>query len=657
MKKTSRAVKKQEVFLKAVSVMDDYVGSMEQRWKKRMEKNYVHDSFEERQEYCKYIEFFAAVTQLAEKKVGQYPDQTEEKSVKLWKTLQWNNCFDEDYVTNILGESIAFDLPYEHITDMEPLNPYTGLFLYLQAIKKVNVIDLYQKSRSEENGILLNHSYNHSCYGRNVSGLVYYGLRSNASYSTFCYYKDFLDMTSLVCLYVFVNDMADPDNEIIKGYRKPENLNQEKIKQLMHKMFTRIGKSGYIVFYHCVFLYSAMMGFFRNIGKSLSPKELDYALAEKFDVIDSINWLLQQFGGKSMQNIIYENTLNSFAQKGKSIINFGIKKEDGSAEKHDQGTQSQQKKKDVVISLVFVCHKDKRYFPNIQKGICPICHNYMIPGEAGDYLRDDTSDRESDSYKSEPSFFSDDTEAASGFQSNRDIPSHRGAGNCKIRTLHGIVSNIVSNQARRNIVSELYHYIAYGQNFGDGYYQLTINEADTNIPYTAIIYGDFSGSGVMPTEGSEVALEGKFSSHGVFYIRRMTCNGAYCAMVDSDKKDLNDPNNYRRRSSPRGMLALIAIVATIFAIFCVAFIPEVQAFLVTWLSMLILLLLASLFFRQTYFLRRASVLLIGSFVLTLLLYNVGGFGSLLASFFGGMLDVVAVFLIIIAAIFFVIKLL
>ena len=105
----------------------------------------------------------------------------------------------------------------------------------------------------------------------------------------------------------------------------------------MNNMFMRIGKSKYIVFYHCVFLYGAMMGFFRNIGKSLSPKELDYALAEKFDVIDSIDWLLQQFGGKSMQilqqfggksmqNIIYENTLNSFAQKGKCIINFGIKK-------------------------------------------------------------------------------------------------------------------------------------------------------------------------------------------------------------------------------------------------------------------------------------------------------------------------------------------
>lgn len=325
-KKQAEQKKKQEVFLKAVSVMDDYVGSMEQRWKKRIEENYSYDRFEERQEYGKYMEFFAAVTQLAQEKVGQYPDQAEEKSVKLWKTLRWNNCFDEDYVTNIFGESIAFDLPYEHITDMEPLNPYTGLFLYLQAIKEVNTIDLYQKSRSEENGIILDHSYNHSCYDRNVSGLVYYGLRSNVSYSTFCYYKDFLDMTSLVCLYVFVNDMADPGNKVIEGYRKPENLNQEKIKQLMNNMFMRIGKSKYIVFYHCVFLYGAMMGFFRNIGKSLSPKELDYALAEKFDVIDSIDWLLQQFGGKSMQNIIYENTLNSFAQKGKCIINFGIKK-------------------------------------------------------------------------------------------------------------------------------------------------------------------------------------------------------------------------------------------------------------------------------------------------------------------------------------------
>ncbi len=307
-----------------------------------------------------------------------------------------------------------------------------------------------------------------------------------------------------------------------------------------------------------------------------------------------------------------------------------------------------------MISLVFVCHKDKRYFPNIQKGICPICHNYMMPGEAGNYLRDDTSDSESASSESEPSFFSEDT---SGFSDSRDISSHRSVRNRKRGTLHGIVSNIISNQARRNIISELYHYIAYEQNFGDGYYQLTINEADTNIPYTAIIYGDFSGSGVMPTEGSEVTLEGKFSSRGVFYVRRMTCNGAYCAMVDSDKKDWNNPNNYQRRSSPRGMLALIVIVGMIIGVLCVVFIPQVQAFFVTWLSMLLLLLVVSLFFRQAYFLRKPSVLLIGSFVLTLLFYNVGGLGSLLASVFGGMLDVVAVFLIIIAAIFFVIKLL
>lgn len=310
-----------------------------------------------------------------------------------------------------------------------------------------------------------------------------------------------------------------------------------------------------------------------------------------------------------------------------------------------------------MISLVFVCHKDKRYFPNIQKGICPICHNYMIPGEAGDYLRDDTSDSESASSESETSFFSDDTEDASGFPYHQDMSAHRSGGSRKRRTLQGIVINIVSNQARRNIISELYHYIAYGQNFGDGYYQLTIKEADTNIPYTAIIYGDFSGSGVMPTEGSEVTLEGKFSSRGVFYVRRMTCNGAYCAMVDSDKKDWNNPNNYQRRSSPRGMLALIVIVGMIIGVLCVVFIPQVQAFFVTWLSMLLLLLVVSLFFRQAYFLRKPSVLLIGSFVLTLLFYNVGGLGSLLASVFGGMLDVVAVFLIIIAAIFFVIKLL
>lgn len=302
--------------------------------------------------------------------------------------------------------------------------------------------------------------------------------------------------------------------------------------------------------------------------------------------------------------------------------------------------------------MVFVCHTDKKYFPNIRKGICPICGKYLVPGDEGSYECDNTSDSDTAvSFDSSDDYLEREPDISHEYSQNENIVNKNG------NRIEGIVSSVVKNEVRRNIFSELFYFIGYGQHFGDSYYQLTINERSTNIKYTAVVYGDFSGGGVVPTEGCEVSVRGKFSSRGIFYIRDMTCNGAYANVVDSGKVNQNINSGSRNvMGFSRGTAVIIAIIGIIIAICCVLFIPEVQAFLMSWLSVMVALIILGVFVRG---LRGLSsniyVLLIISFIITLMLYNFGGLGTLFASTFGNLIEPIAIFLIIILGIFLMIK--
>lgn len=269
--------------------------------------------------YERDIEFFSCLNKIAQTKAKTYAESIG-SAKNYWTNNQWTAFFDPNlsYILSSSDENIQFDLPYIKILNQNYAdNIYSGLLIYLDAIHSINYVD--ENMREElikKNPINTDYSYNHCCYGRNVTGIIYYG-PDNSRKATFGY-RTFLDIVALVCIYVFGEDIK-PDSLCA------EHMKQETIKKLMAKRFKSLGKLKNIVLYHCVFLYSAIMDFFNFSGRKKTG--IDQTMAERFHIAESMKWLQDQLDAKVAIKT-YENTLNSFILKKENIVkNFELKKQ------------------------------------------------------------------------------------------------------------------------------------------------------------------------------------------------------------------------------------------------------------------------------------------------------------------------------------------
>ena len=302
--KIENKIKKREDSLQGcLNYIDQYIQDMKEKYKQSFEYDLFEDDIQHKQEYSNYIGFFESMSKIAEYKSKQYSESVGKSSTGSWTNSNWQVNFDES-VEKCRNISVEFELPYKDISEEKYLsNRYSGLLIYLRAIQNVNYINEAKKKKLREDLLNSDYSYNNCCYGRKVSEIVYY--RREERKATLDY-RTFLDITSLICLYVFVDDIMESSSQNL------ENLNKETIKNLMFRVFQKDGSLKNIALYHCAFLYSSVMDFFRNDKSSTKTDSISLELAKEFDVYNSISWLKNQLD-KNACIAYYEHTFGSFS--------------------------------------------------------------------------------------------------------------------------------------------------------------------------------------------------------------------------------------------------------------------------------------------------------------------------------------------------------
>ncbi len=311
--------------------LDDYVKYMGER-------NSPDSSDEEkkREEYEKFIKFFEVFTKIAETKAKEYNKASNDDSSAVnknnhWSSSNWIVRYNEELVSgNFLDIPVEFSLDYQELLTNEQsrsYNPYSGLLLYLRSIYAVNYIDEKEKYRLESEprerdaayGYYV--SYNHCCYKRKVSKVVYYD--KDGEKKTSVDYEMFLSIASIVCLYVFCEDITRDKS----GF---DNLNKDKIMKLFSRYFR---KDGYIniAFYHCVFLYASILGLFENYNKRkdrvIVSKSEQNIFMENFNIAKAFQNFMNIFDNRVCRKI-YDNTMNSFVNEvGRRTENFNLKQQ------------------------------------------------------------------------------------------------------------------------------------------------------------------------------------------------------------------------------------------------------------------------------------------------------------------------------------------
>ncbi len=304
--KIENKIKKRENSLQGcLNYIDQYIGYMQEKYRQDDFYDVFTNDIQHRQEYINYIGFFDSMSKIAEYKAQLYSETINMSSNASWTSANWNVIFDER-LELCRNNSVEFKLPYIEISDESYVsNRYSGLLIYLKAIHSVNYIDETEKKRLSQDVLNFDCSYNHCCYGRNVSRIEYYR-RDSKNRNATLNYRLFMDIASLICLYVFVDDITEHSSE------KLENLNKDTIKNLMNIIFSKDSSLKNISLYHCTFLYGSVMNFFRNDKNSMKNESISLELAKKFDVYNSMSWLKNQMD-KNVCREVYENTLNSFA--------------------------------------------------------------------------------------------------------------------------------------------------------------------------------------------------------------------------------------------------------------------------------------------------------------------------------------------------------
>lgn len=278
-----------------------------------------------------------------------------------------------------------------------------------------------------------------------------------------------------------------------------------------------------------------------------------------------------------------------------------------------------------------VCRFDKKYFPNVQNGICPVCGGLLedININTWEYTKDDTADTGNTDFNDD---FNDDFN--NDFGNNPDdydnplppiVPPEKINKNTGRININGIIQNHKIEYENRSIFEKLFDGIVYGQPFSNTYHTFLVNNQENNLIYSVTAYGSISGRGANIIDGQHVFISGKRTKNGIIFCERM--------QVDSGGM-LSDVRFYtdippHPLPNPKLFNVVFILIAMIAVILAYNFIPAFKAFIALWIAMTIMAAIATSMLKMR--VNFGGLLIIG-FVLSLLLENIGGLGTLVAGY-------------------------
>ena len=326
-----------------------------------------------------------------------------------------------------------------------------------------------------------------------------------------------------------------------------------------------------------------------------------------------------------------------------------------------------------------VCQFDRKFFPNLNSDVCPYCGGLLenIEINEWEYEKDDISSNSNDVASNYDQ--SIDTNEWTDF-SPTSVPSnttlyspnstHKSkktdifnkSHNSGTIEVDGIIMEVNSGREHRWFISKIIDSIVAGQNFGDDVQFFVIQNNESSQIFNVVAYGKVSGHGAIASIGQHVQVVGYRTKNGVIFCNQMLVDlGGIQSQVkfyNGNKDDYYSNQNYHnpfREIRPKRNRLFIILVTVVSLALAYAFIPVFRVFVVVWavLSLITLVFIKS-FFRRYQIQSPLSILAIG-LILSLILFNVGGIGTVVSSVLSALIPIVGPICVLLIVLYLLVK--
>ena len=291
-----------------------------------------------------------------------------------------------------------------------------------------------------------------------------------------------------------------------------------------------------------------------------------------------------------------------------------------------------------------VCQFDRKFFPNLNSDVCPYCGGLLenIEINEWEYEKDDISSNSNDVASNYDQ--SIDTNEWTDF-SPTSVPSnttlyspnstHKSkktdifnkSHNSGTIEVDGIIMEVNSGREHRWFISKIIDSIVAGQNFGDDVQFFVIQNNESSQIFNVVAYGKVSGHGAIASIGQHVQVVGYRTKNGVIFCNQMLVDlGGIQSQVkfyNGNKDDYYSNQNYhnpfREIRPKRNRLVFIKS-----------------------------------FFRRYQIQSPLSILAIG-LILSLILFNVGGIGTIVSSVLSALIPIVGPICVLLIVLYLLVK--